>query len=148
MGYYVQIVNGRFRIPKANLQRAYEKMCALNVTHHDQKQCGSWSVGTKTQSWFSWMDPNYPETCKTAHEVLEALGFHCHYDDQGDLIVDGYDSKMGQEDLFMAAIKEEAEGSLVWRGEDGATWTTTFVGDTVIDAENSRYLLEHRLALR
>ena len=71
MGYYVQIVESNARIPAANLKAAYEKMCALNVTHDHAKRGGSYSDGKQTAKWFSWMDANYPETCKDAKEVLE-----------------------------------------------------------------------------
>ena len=141
MGYYVQIVESNARIPAANLQRAYEKMCALNVTHDQQKRGGSYSGGVQTSRWFSWMDANYPETCKDAKAVLEQLGFECSYAANGDLLIDGYDSKTGQEDLFLKAIEFDAEGTITWRGEEGESWTTTFLGDTIISGDISHLLL-------
>lgn len=135
MGYYVRIVRSDAVIPKANLTRAYEKMCALNVTHDAQKRGGSYSGGKKTESWFSWMDANYPETCKDAKAVLEQLGFDCEYNAQGDLLIQGYDNKMGQEDLFLKAIENEATGQIRWVGEEDDVYYTNFKGDTVIDAE-------------
>jgi hypothetical protein len=135
MGYYVKIKSSTARIPAANLQRAYQKMCALNTTHHNQKRGGSWSGGKQDAAWFSWMDANYPETCRDAQAVLEQLGFYTEYNAQGDLLIHGYDSKTGQEDLFMAAIENEACGEIQWFGEEGETWTTRFQGDSVIDAE-------------
>lgn len=135
MGYEVRIVRSDAVIPRANLNRAYEKMCALNVTHHNQKRGGSFSGGGKVASWFSWMDPNYPDTCKDAQAVLEQLGFYTQYNGAGDLLIDGYDSKTGQEDLFLKAIENEASGTIEWVGEDGATWTTDLKGDIVFDAE-------------
>ena len=133
MGYYVKIVKSTAYIPAANLQRAYEKMCALNVTHHSVKRGGQYKGGEKV-SWFSWMDENYPETCKDAQAVLEQLGFSTEYNDAGDLLLTGYDNKTGQEDLFLKAIEEEGVGSIVWKGEDGNTWSTFFVGDTAIES--------------
>ena len=141
MGYYVRIKSSTARIPAENLQRAYDKMCALNVTHDSKKRGGSWSGGKQDAKWFSWMDANYPETCKDAKAVLEQLGFDCSYDKNGDLLIEGYDNKMGQEDLFLASIGTETIGTINWFGEDGETWTTDFLGDLVIDAQPTTQLL-------
>jgi hypothetical protein len=141
MGYNVEIIRSTAKIPAANLKRAYDKMCALNTTHHGQKRGGSYSGGGKTESWFSWMDANYPETCADAQAVLEQLGFYTEFDQQGDLLITGYDSKMGQEDLFLKAIENEASGEIEWVGEDHERWTTVLRGDNVIDAESPTRLL-------
>ena len=134
MGYYVKIVKSNAYIPAANLQRAYKKMCALNVTHHSVKRGYRYSGGEKLAFWFSWMDENYPETCKDAQAVLEQLGFSTEYNDAGDLLLTGYDNKTGQEELFLKAIEEDGVGSIVWEGECDETWTTFFVGGTVIES--------------
>jgi hypothetical protein len=133
MGYYVKIVKSTACIPAANLQRAYEKMCALNVTHDNDKRGGSWGGGKQTAKWFSWMDADYPNTCHDAKEVLEALGFETEYNDDGDLLITGYDSKSGQEDLFLESIIDEATGVVAWKGEEGEEWKTQFNGDSVVD---------------
>ena len=144
MGYYVHIINSNARIPKANLKRAYEKMCALNITHHNQKRGGSHENGKKVASWFSWMDANYPETCKDAQAVLEMLGFDTVYDTNGDLLITAYDSKTGQEDLFLKAIEMDGLGKIKWKGEDGARWTTEFLGHTVLTEEKRGLYLRLR----
>ena len=143
MGYEIQIKHSTAVIPAANLKRAYDKMCALNTTHHDQKRGGSWSAGKAKpdSSWFSWMDANYPQTCRDAQAVLEQLGFYTNYTEAGDLLIEGYGSKMGQEDLFLKAIENDATGRIEWFGEDGETWTTELQGDRVIDAEAPTRLL-------
>lgn len=141
MGYYVAITDSTARIPQANLKRAYDKMCALNVTHDSKKLGGSWAGGSQTSRHFSWMDENYPETCGDARAILEQLGFDCDYNDAGDLLIMGYDSKTGQEDLFLKAIEMDAVGMIDWRGEEGETWTTRFLADTVIEAPKPLSLL-------
>jgi hypothetical protein len=141
MGYNVEIIKSTAKIPAANLDRAYQKMCALNVTHHKDKRGGSWSAGKRDTAWFSWMDANYPETCKDANAVLEQLGFYTSFNEQGDLLIEGYDSKMGQEDLFLKAIENEVSGEIEWVGEDHERWTTVLKGDNVIDAEAPTRLL-------
>jgi hypothetical protein len=135
MGYNVAIVKSTARIPKSKLAVAYEKMCALNITHDSQKRGGSWSGGQQVQKWFSWMDANYPDTCPDARAVLEMLGFYTDYNDEGDLLIEGYDSKTGQEDLFLKAIENDAAGEILWTGEEHERWTTTFHGDNVFEAE-------------
>lgn len=133
MGYFVQITDSSARIPAANLQRAYEKMCALNVTHDAQKRGGSYERGVQTARWFSWMDANYPETCKDAQAILEQLGFETEYAPNGDLLILGYDNKRGQEELFLLAIDEETIGTIRWVGEEGESWETIFAGGDVIE---------------
>lgn len=135
MGYYVEIEQSDAKIPKENLTVAYEKMCALNMTHDNEKRGGSWSDGKQKSKWFSWMDANYPETCKDAQAIFEQMGFETEYDERGDLLIKAYDNKMGQEDLFLKAIENEALGSIFWKGEDGSKWSTKFFGDIVYDAE-------------
>jgi len=135
MGYYVEIEKSTAVIPAANLDRAYKKMCALNTTHDHKKTGGSWGGGKQTAKWFAWMDANYPDTCKDARAVLDALGFYTHYDEQGNLHIDGYDNKTGQEDLFLHSIADDVTGKIEWRAEDGERWTTLFYGDSVIDGE-------------
>ncbi len=135
MGYYVQIKKSDAKILAKNLDRAYEKMCALNITHDAKKQGGSWSGGKQVSKWFSWMDANYPETCRDAKEVLEQMGFETEYDNAGNLLLKHYDSKMGQEDLFLEAIKFDGAGKIEWFGEDGETWVTQFEGDTILEPE-------------
>ena len=141
MGYYVEIIKSDAYIPKANLKSAYDKMCALNVTHDNEKRGGSWSNGKQDQKWFSWMDANYPETCKDAKEVLEQLGFECDIDAEGNLHIHNYDSKTGQEDLFLEAIKYDTCGTIEWVGEEHERWTTEFLGDSVIEAQPVTKLL-------
>lgn len=128
MGYYVHVRESNAIIPAENLDEAYRRMCALNVTHDHLKRGGSYSGGRMTAKWFSWMDENYPETCKDAAEILEALGFECDSTDAGGLDVMYYDNKSGQEDLFISAIADLfVPGSFIhWQGEDGEQYRWEF----------------------
>lgn len=132
MGYYVRIVESTAIVPAENLERVYQIMCELN-NHNELKYGGSWSGGSQTKWWFSWMDENYPETCKDAKEIFEMMGFECIVSENGDLHLDYYDQKTGQEDLFLDRIKNYVHGSITWVGEDGEMWDTVFDGDSVID---------------
>lgn len=121
MGYYISLQSSDFRVKAEHLDAAYEAMCALN-TDGTPKRGGSYTGGAQTAAWFSWMDANYPETCKDAAAILEMLGFEVEVEDNGDLYLANYDSKTGQEDVFLERIAPFCEGTLYWRGEDGEQW--------------------------
>ena len=128
MGYYVHINAVNWMIPTKHLETAYERMCELNVTHHDIKRGGSYRDGGHVEKWFSWMDPNYPETCKSAREVLNDVGFDTELGDDG-LAILSYDNKTGQEDLFLESVSDLVVHStgdmlpfIIWEGEDGLSW--------------------------
>ena len=59
----------------------------------------------------------------------------------GNLHLVAYDDKMGQEDVFLKSICANAIGKIDWIGEDGETWSTVFMGDTVIDSQPVMKLL-------
>ena len=130
MGYYVTITEADFIIPTENLDAAYEAVCELN-NHNNLKRGGSYPpdphaprTGPRKDKWFSWMDWNYHETCSNLQEVLEQVGFDVDVNPDDGLSIIYYDSKAGEEDLFLGAIAPFAtEGSyIMWRGEDGEQW--------------------------
>lgn len=147
MGYYVRIDEHDFTIMKKDFEKAYEACIALN----DRDDLKSGGGGTFTlpngkkmkygdprpkgmsyhpMKWFSWMEANYPETCKTLDDVLTALGFEISYDSKGNIDGLEYDSKIGDEEHFLAAIAPFVKkGSyLNWVGEDNVFWQNNFDG--------------------
>lgn len=130
MGYYVKIMETNFRIPADKLDEAYTALCALNHDPNAHKSGGSYSGGGKTEAWFSWMPTNYDETCKTAQAIFEELGFTTFVEDDGALWLTDYDSKIGDEEQFLNAIKHlvPEDAHIDWRGEDGAMWRWTPAG--------------------
>ena len=140
MGYYVSIEESTFQIPVENLDAAYKAMCELNYTvPNSQKRGGSHpgkdkapEYGPHECCWFSWMDWNYDEKCKNAEEVLREVGFYSYISENGNLHIDGYDSKTGQEDLFLKAISTLSKGYIIWKGEDDEVWGETYGGEKVI----------------
>ena len=135
MGYYVHIEDSNCMLPHKHANLAYWRMCDLNK-HDELKRGGSFGKdadGNPLQTkWFSWMDANYPETCKTAQDVLVELGFDVEEEDDG-FVIHAYDNKSGQEELFLAAISDllrtvDNKNStsnrpfIVWRGEDDMVW--------------------------
>lgn len=146
MGYYVNIQESTFMIPVENLDTAYEKMCQLNFTvPNSEKGGGSWGgkmskdnapqCGPYQAAWFSWMDWNYHETCSDANEILERLGFETHTDENGNLFIDYYEGKTGQESLFLESISSLSKGYIIWKGEQDELWGETYGGGKVIVKE-------------
>lgn len=146
MGYYVETMGTNAKISAGNLQAAYEAMCAINETQHDKKHGGgfvghgvsngkpqySQSVSPDNTKWFSWMEWNYDETCDSAQEILDMLGFDT-YMMGGDLIISGYSNKMGQEELFFQAaapfiepVAGDEPSYIEWRGDEGEMWRWEF----------------------
>ena len=140
MGYNVSIEESTFQIPVENLDAAYKAMCELNYTvPNSQKRGGSHpgkdkapEYGPHKCCWFSWMDWNYDEKCKNAEEVLREVGFYSYISENGNLHIEGYDSKTGQEDLFLKAISTLSKGYIIWKGEDDEVWGETYGGEKVI----------------
>lgn len=124
MGYYVTLEEANFIIPADKLEEAAARLKALNHKPGVEKRGGSWGAGGKTASWFSWMDEDYDQKLHTAKEIFEALGFEVSDTEDGGISLDYYDSKSGQEDLFINEVKHLANSDwyLIWRGEDGEVW--------------------------
>lgn len=130
MGYYVNIESVEWFLPVVHEAAALQALKDLNDPRNDDlKRGGSFSGGKQTAAWFSWMPEDYDKTVTSVSEVLELLGFDVDTVPEGTYIR-RYDSKTGQEDLFLNAIAEFVEpGSFIeWRGEDGAFWRNDFDG--------------------
>jgi hypothetical protein len=137
MGYYTQITDADFLIPKANEAKALAALKALNgPEYNSQKQGGSFDASGKSEAWYSWMDVDYDQKVSSCAEVFAMLGFEVEEDADG-LRLTGYDNKTGQEDLFLNAVAPYvAAGSfLAWRGEDGTLYRFEFDGTKMIEME-------------
>lgn len=121
MGYYVSIINSTASIRAQDLDRAYEVLCKLNE-RDDLKTGRSWGGGV-AQRHFAWMSANYPAKNCSAREILEELGFDIDEDEHG-LQILSYDSKSGDEEVFIRALAEAGliHGEIEWVGEEGARW--------------------------
>lgn len=140
MGYEIYTTDQNFYLSKDYFELAYKAMCKLNDLDH-LKRGGSFGgngVSSKDPrpegmsyhpaKWFSWMDANYPETCKTVIRIFEQLGFECLYDVDGNINSLIYSNKMGQEHLFLEAIAPYVgDGCYInWIGEDDSFWQCRF----------------------
>jgi len=128
MGYYVNIKESTFRIPAANLDAALVELKALNHKPDVEKRGGSYGPEGKTEKWFSWMPSDYDKHVTTAEEVFVLLGFETEKDETtGDVLLTGYDNKIGQEELFLDAVKHlvTPDSAITWVGEDNDMWRWT-----------------------
>lgn len=136
MGYYVQIVKSTLRIPAMNKDLVLATWKAMNLPKYDHlKQGGSYG---KESSWYSFMSPTYDAECNSCEDVLDQLGFAYDHSADGDILIVGYDSKMGQEELFFKAVEHYVRGSVTWVGDDGDIfkWTLNPVRDFLDNCQN------------
>lgn len=139
MGYYVNISETNAVIPAMNLDEAFRRLKLLNAPDMDVfKSGGSWGGGArgKTESWWSWMAKDYDKTATSAADILSQLGFDTTVTDAG-LSFSYYDSKTGDEDIFLYVIRDLFKpGSFIrWTGEDGAMWEHSFDGTDMLYRE-------------
>jgi hypothetical protein len=150
MGYYVNLASSNVVVKKEHLDAAYKAMIELN--DHDGLKRGGSSTGKK---WFSWMPEDIAAECPDAQSVLECLGFTTEIRSNGDLWISGYDSKIGQEELFLKAIapyvgvvdwhiqenpvnSEPYNPQMEWVGEDGEFWMHVFKNNTLYTAAGEK----------
>jgi hypothetical protein len=137
MGYYVS-GSGEMRIKKENLDKAYEALMTLQDAPDSEKDGGSYGAGGRTGAWYSWM-PADLRTLPDTKAVFAELGFEVSDSDEGDLLIGLYDSKIGQEKLFVAKASPFIEnGEYEWTGEDGEFWKWVFVDGKMLEAYGSR----------
>jgi len=116
MGYYVRIEDSTLSLPKENYDEALDILKELN--DHDNLKHGGGSDGKK---WFSWMPEDYDKTVTSVKEIFELLGFEMTESVSG-LSEFRYDSKIGDEEIFLSAISHLLDGYIVWHGDDGDMW--------------------------
>ncbi|NCA16788.1 MAG: hypothetical protein EBS90_07055 [Betaproteobacteria bacterium] len=127
MGYYAT-GHGSIKIVGDNIAEAYNAMVQLNAYDH-LKSGGTYGGGKEISRHFSWM-PTDLSTIPTCAEMLQALGFEVIVDGADGVIeATGYNSKVGDEQVFLTAIAPwvEDESYFEWVGEDGDQWRWAFV---------------------
>jgi hypothetical protein len=124
MGYYVTTEDINIIVPKDLLEPAYKAVLAMN--EDDNLKRGG-SYGSERKFWFSWM-PEDLSTLADLKAVIENLGFDTNYNEAGDLVLGHYDSKTGQEDLFLDAIAPFVQemSYAIWKGEDNSYYKWEF----------------------
>jgi hypothetical protein len=135
MGYYIRITHSNVVIPAENLDASYAALVALNA-RDDLKSGGAWpgrddpkpeGADHHPHRWFSWM-PADLKTLPTTAAILECLGFELQESEDGTIEIYGYDSKAGDEEIFLLTlapyIKPNTE--IEWMGEENEQWKLVF----------------------
>lgn len=126
MGYYVMTTDVDIFLHKKYFHDVYKKMCKLN-DYDELKRGGThprneeYTTRYNPNVWFSWMEYNYPETCKDMFEILTQVGFSWALDDDGNLVDLRYENnKTGNEDYFLMCFAEYInDGSYItFQGEE------------------------------
>lgn len=136
MGYYISMVDGTFRVPENDI--VLQVLKNLNHDPNASKGGGSRDSDGTRREWFSWMDENYDQHVTSVAEVFTLLDFDVEGPDaDGYISLIGYDSKIGDEEQFLAAVAQYADPAswIEWRGEDGAMWRHLIV-DGVLTTQN------------
>jgi hypothetical protein len=141
MGYYVS-GSGSFIIRHNKVVPAYEALCRLN-NYDDLKRGGKYPESERPDGatfhpgkWFSWMDADYPSVCSNLWELLDHIGFYVTgypgcpatplHEEPAEMyeIYVEYDSKLGQEELFLEVLFHFVEiGRIEFVGEDQERWS-------------------------
>ncbi len=69
------------------------------------------------------------KVCDSLPKVLEELGFGIDYNDEGDIVGLSYDSKTGDEDVFLNALARSSRRVLTSSGR-GRTTTDGLIGSS------------------
>lgn len=155
MGYCVKLEKSTMFLPEKFYADALKIWNDLNLPENDHLKRGGGrhhglsDVGSLTPTylytkWYSWMPHDYHLHPYTASEILELLGFVVR-PVPGGLLIAGYDSKTGQEELFISRAAHLMTGSMYWRGEDGARWAWHCAGQDVIDHICDRVFLIEKI---
>lgn len=137
MGYYVETATVNFTIKPENFDRFFELVKSMFEEEEIKAHArgGSWSGGTQTGWHYSWIDADLMLKAIKERDICQVFlewGFEDPtLDEDGSFGSFWYNSKTGQEDLFLDKIAEVVEsGSYIdWRGEDGEIWRNEFIVD-------------------
>jgi hypothetical protein len=130
MGYYIDLTDADWWIPETT--DVLQALKEMPTKYHAIKRGGS----SNGEAWFSWMSDESILNANTAESIFNDLGFETTSTDGG-FKLEGYNSKTGQEDLFLAVVAPFCpEGAYVeFRGEDGAEWQYSVRGGVMHYAE-------------
>jgi hypothetical protein len=124
MGYYIT-AHGTITMPRSLEQNALRALKTLNYDHEAKRGglLGNPEATFETR-WYSWMPERWHETVGSIEQVLELVGFSVTKTRQAGLNVYTltYDSKTGQEEVFLNSLADYAQVDVEVTGEDGERW--------------------------
>jgi hypothetical protein len=145
MGYYVRTRDHDMVIRPDKLDEFFEIVKAMFQPEVVKSvgRGGSWGPDGKDKSWYSWVDSDRMLTMvgeRSIEGVFHEWGFEDpEYDMDTGALSFWYDSKTGQESLFLTEIAPVVEsGSYIeWSGEEGEIWRDMFDGTVMrqVDAQ-------------
>lgn len=135
MGYYINIDDADFCVPTESLDAAMNALRELDK-RGELKVRTYFADGHYAPSHFMWMPSDWAETTTSLRDFLALARFECSEDDDG-LRIFGFNSKAGDERLFLNAIAPFVrDGSyIIWLGEDGAKWRDRFADGKMLSSE-------------
>jgi hypothetical protein len=124
MGYYIN-AQGTITMPRSLEAEALHALKMLNYDHETKRGglLGNPDATFETR-WYSWMPERWHEHVASVKEVLEMVGFGVttEREDGLDVYIVTYDSKTGQEDVFLNCLAGYAHVEVEVVGEDGSRW--------------------------
>ena len=140
MGYYVLIEESTVVLPNEHLDNVWKRWKEMNSSKYNNiKSGGSWEKGEKKAFWYSWLSEKYDTELSGAEELLKELGFEYSKNKQG-IVINSYDGKTGQEDLFFKKIADliPANQYIKWKGEDGNKYNWFFDGKNLNEVSDKQ----------
>lgn len=140
MGYYIQMIQSSFCIPKANLDLFWERATLLmsDDTIDLNGSGGTFKDGKKSESWYSWVNTDATRKAILNRDIRDFFGQWGYSVELGDKdsqfeVVDimhstGDTYKIGDEDRLFAAIAPAVnDGSFIdMKGEQQEEWRWAF----------------------
>ena len=140
MGYYIEITNSSFRIPKANLDKFWELATHLMTDEiiGENGTGGSWVSGKKADVWYAWVDTEKARKAILNRDIVDffaqwgydvLLGDNDSQYEVVDVRHSSHSSyKIGNEEVLFAVVAPtiEPESFLHVKGENGEEWRWTF----------------------
>lgn len=126
MGYYMSMIDNKFKIKKENFEEALNNLKGVFIP--ENMNCCDY-VNGKHIPHFSWVDTSSVLKSKTLCKALEEIRYKPEYDNNGDICnVEFTGQKYGSENVFFNALAPYVENGsyIAFEGEDGDTWEWLF----------------------
>lgn len=131
----IKTTQSSFSISKANLPKFFDIVSDLMTDENVAKngRGGSWNGNKKTTSWYSWVNTDMVRLAVSHRDIVSVFnewGYDLEFDYETKdtlsfiLMIRGGEAKIGQEEVFFAAIAPVVDHGcfLDAEGEDGEGW--------------------------
>lgn len=139
MSVYAFIKSSNVIVKEEKQQAALEAVKSMNSDHtnkivgrpgEEERPENSKSVSDDANYWFRWLEWNYDELVDSLEEFLDKLDFGTEKTENGDLVIDDYANKTGDEELFFRVLAPFIEsGSYIeWETDYNSKYRWDFDG--------------------